>query len=212
MLQLLPRQVHAIVEISSRDAYRPIDVYMSQDPIPRERFLRAWRHFETFLLENGWIGFGANAEEPFIEVYLDQWKSLWIHVPLMMRDDVEAILAGEGLHEVTETWPDDESDGVGEGPLTIRSVLVDEDEYSLELEEMLMRLREAWDLELNIDPETNVDAAGRELGPTLWHALILVSAAKDPEEVVYASIWATAASLMEMEDLIAVALAPHPEW
>ena len=82
---LLPRRVCAIAEISSRDAYRQTDVYLSDEEISRREFLSAWRCWEAVLLEDGSIGAGANSDHPFVEVFLDQWKGLSIIVPLGMR-------------------------------------------------------------------------------------------------------------------------------
>ena len=47
MLDLLPDEVYGIVEIGSRDAYRSMDVYMAQEPIPRRQFMRGWRRYEA---------------------------------------------------------------------------------------------------------------------------------------------------------------------
>jgi hypothetical protein len=75
-----------------------------------------------------------------------------------------------------------------------------------------------------------VDDGGRSLGTTLWHAVVIVEEAtpngeatsdgrstrsrsrNDPPRGAYASIWATARSLSEMERLIEEALEEHPQW
>ena len=54
-LALLPKRVCAIVEISSRDAYRQTDVYLSDQEISRRECLQTWREWETVLLEDGAI-------------------------------------------------------------------------------------------------------------------------------------------------------------
>jgi hypothetical protein len=207
---LLPDEVYAIVEIGSRDAYRATDVYMTEDAVTIERFVDGWRRFRDFLHEDGSIAAGANSEEPFIEIFLDQWKGLWIHAPLMMRDDVESMFNELGLHEVHETWPgsDDESDS----SLEVRSVLDVNDEFDPDVDELLLELRHCWNLELNVDPEANIDDAGRELGLTLWFVMVIVESVTDPEAWAYASIWATAASLNDLDDLIDEALEAHPQW
>ena len=73
-------------------------------------------------------------------------------------------------------------------------------------------MRHTWKLELNVDPDTNVDEAGRTLGRTLWHALVIIESVEDPDAGAYVSIWATAGSLGEMEELIDSALAGSPTW
>ncbi len=74
------------------------------EPVSREIFLETWERLETLLLEDCFIAAGANSDEPFVEVFLDQWKGISIHVPLAMRDDVESMLTSFGLEEVIETW------------------------------------------------------------------------------------------------------------
>src|SRR4051812_30058374 len=155
--ELLPEEVYAIVEIGSRDAYRSTDVYIGQESISFDEFVEVWNAFEPFLLEDGSIAAGANSEEPFVEVFVDQWKGLSIHVPLEMRDDVEALLQGFGLEEVTSIWPlgDDEPDDKDSGleSTQIRPILDVSDEYSPDVDELLLNLRHAWKLELNVNPE-----------------------------------------------------------
>lgn len=208
---LLPEQVYGIVEIGSRDAYRTADVYMAQEPITLAQFRDGWKRYEAFLLEDGSIAAGANSEEPFLEAFLDQWKGLSLHVPLSMRGKVEDVLAGFGLKEVPATWAamDDEA---SEKALRLRPVLSLEDEYSPDVDELLLQLRHVWKLELNVDPDTNVNEAGRELGRTLWHALVIIEAVDDPDAGAYVSIWATAGSLAEMEQFIDSALGNSPSW
>jgi len=218
---LLPEQVFGILEVGSRDAYRAVDVYLGGQPITRAQFLEGWRAFEPFLLEDGSIAAGANAEEPFIEIFLDQWKGLYIHLTASMRDDVEQMLADFDLEEVPQTWPisfDEQGNPVpdaanGELDNIVRPVLLIEDEYSPDIDELLLELRHAWQLELNIDPDVNVDDAGRELGRTLWHAVLIVEQdASEPQNGGYLSIWATAASMSQMLHLIERTIDQMDAW
>jgi hypothetical protein len=211
VFELLPDEVHGIVEIGSRDAYRSLDVYLAEETIRIEEFLDGWHRYESFLLEDGSIGSGANSEEPFVEVFLDQWKGLSVHVPVMMRETVESILASFKLTEVAQTWPALDDDTANEA-LRVRPVLSEEDEYSPGVDEMLLQLREAWRLELNIDREANVDDSGRELGHTLWHAMVIICSSARPSVEAYASVWATASSLAEMERLVDVSIEKVDDW
>jgi hypothetical protein len=210
--RFLPDEIHAIVEIGSRDAYRSLDTYMSQEPIGKDSFIDVWRDFCDILLEDVTIGVGANSEEPFVEVFLDHWKGVSIHVPPESRDDVEHMLQDEfDLHEVPQTWPPD--DGPDDLPPTrFRQVLDLSNEFAPDIDELLLVLRREWALELNIDPETNVDEKGRRLGLTLWHAVLIVEPRNGQGEPAYASVWATAGSLVEMEELIDEALHSLPQW
>jgi hypothetical protein len=217
----LPDEVYGIVEIGSRDAYRSTDTYISEEPLSLEHFLSTWDDYEPFLIEDGSIAAGANSDDPFVEVFVDQWKGLSIHVPPSMREEVEAMLLEFGLDEVQQTWPEGEDAQMTDEELDasqVRSVLDLSDEFAPDVDELLLNLRHEWGLELNIDPEANVDEGGRNLGTTLWHAVVLVDRASPPKrrdnghQGAYASIWATAGSLNQMERLIDQALEPHPHW
>lgn len=209
--ELLPNDVSGIIEIGSRDAYRATDVYLGREPIPKADFRLLWEIFEPFLLEDCSIGAGANSEEPFIELFLDQWKGLSIHVPLEQRDAVEAMLHSFGLEEVPQTWQGEENE-LSEGASEIRPVLQLDDEFSPDVDELLLQMRHAWDLSLDIDPERNEDEGGRDLGLTLWHAVVIAEAADKPENGAYISIWVTASSANEVEELIEEAMRPRTDW
>ena len=53
---LLPKEVTPVVEIGSRDAYRTVDIYLGEEPMPLVEFLRSWYEFEDVLLEDVTIG------------------------------------------------------------------------------------------------------------------------------------------------------------
>lgn len=208
----LPAEVVPIVEIGSRDAYRALDIYLGSEMIPTDDFLKVWKRFEPLLLEDGSIGAGANAEQPFVEIFLDTWKGLLINVPINMRREVEQMLARHGLREVLETWPHD-LDHSPEPPSQLREVLRTEDDQSPDLDEILLQLREAWGLELDVDPDANVDESGRRLGMVLWHAIILAVRQDRRGKGAYITVWATAGSLAEMERLVNDHVEENmPEW
>ena len=211
---LLPKEVTPVVEIGSRDAYRTVDIYLGEEPMPLVEFLRTWYEFEEVLIEDVTIGVGANAEEPWVDVFVDSWKGLLISVPTEMRDEVEALLASHGLREVTETWEDRPASGADESEMLVtRDVLEILDDHSPDLDELLLVLRERWLLELNVDRETNVDDAGRHLGMTLWHAIVLATSSEgEVDRGAYISVWMTAGSLAQAEELLEDALLDHPQW
>jgi hypothetical protein len=210
---LLPDEVMPILEIGSRDAYRAMDVYIGEEPISRRQFVQAWQRYESFLLEDCSIGAGANAEEPFVEIFVDAWKSLAIHSPMLMRDEVEAMLTTFNLEEVPYTWPFDDNDPQDDDRWTFRPVLDLSAPDLPDVDDLLMLIRHDWNLVLNVDPDTNVDEAGRELGHTLWHALAAVSRPVNHESIeTFVSIWATASSLTEVEQMVAAAVDDLGEW
>ncbi|MEE2973301.1 MAG: hypothetical protein VX672_09260 [Planctomycetota bacterium] len=211
LLELLPGEVSPVVEIGSVDAYRSIDVYMAVEPLFIDDFLATWNEFEPILLEEVSIGVGATAEEPFLEVFLDAWKSISVHCQVDMRERIEAVLERNGLHQVTQTWDEHAFEGV-DPPYRMREILVLEDEHSPDLDELLLQLREDWGLQLDVDPHSNVDDGGRELGFTLWHAIAMADPIAEKSGGAYVSIWATARSLEEAEDLIEAAVEGSGEW
>ncbi len=201
LFTLLPEEVFPIFELGSRDAYRSMDVFLATDPVAQGSFRQTWREFAPFLLEDGSVAAGANSDEPPVEVFLDHWKSIAAHVPLSMRDDVESILARFDLEEVEETWgelTEEESIAAAES----RTVLDLSDEFSADVDDLLLELRDRWQLELDDDPTANRDEGGRELGYTLWHATVVLEEREDASAGAYASIWATASSRDQLDGLI----------
>ncbi len=210
---LLPEEISPIIEIDSADAYRATDVFLASEdsPIPRRDFFETWREFLPLLLEDGSLGVGANADDPFVEVFVDQWKSINIHVPIVMRDIVEDGLEQFGLYEVPETWP--QPDDPQEETATIRPILdTSKPEYGT-LDDLILELKRRWALELNVDPDRNLDQAGRDLGMTLWNAIVIAEdASGDDRRGAFISIWLSARSLSEAEELVMRAIEANPEW
>ncbi len=210
-LDLMPEEVTPVLEVSSRDAYRSVDVFVAREGMPLERFLSVWREYEPILLEDASVGFGATAEEPMMEVFLDAWKGLSIHAPLAMRGRIERVLARHGLKEVLQTWPDS-LERTEEPCTTQREVLAVEDDEDPDLDEILLQLREALDLELDVDPEENTDEQGRELGYVLWQAIALVESRRCPGHGAYVFCWLTARNLSEVETLLMGRIETMSEW
>lgn len=211
-LTLLPSEVYPVVEVGSRDAYRSIDVFSATGPLNKRDFLEIWAEFEEFLLEDATIGAGASSDEPPMEVFMDAWKGISIHVPVQSRETVETMLIGMGLREVPETWPSDIEREVVQSS-QVRDVLELTDDQSPDLDELLLQMRESWGLALDVDRDANIDEGGRQLGYTLWHAIIVV----EPEDGrddhgAYVSIWSTAISIKQVEEMVADTLAGMPEW
>jgi len=124
------------------------------------------------------------------------------------------MLAAPGLQEVAETWEEQPPNAREDSEtLVTRDVLEIVDEHSPDLDELLLLLRERWMLELNVDRETNVDEAGRHLGMTLWHAIVLATSSEgESDRGAYISVWMTAGSLAQAEELLEDALLDHPQW
>jgi hypothetical protein len=212
LFEAMPDEVFPIVEAGSKDAFRSTDSWSAREPLPFDDFMDDWRHYRSVILEDGSMGAGAQSDEPYMEVFLDSWKGIDIQVPVGMREDIERILDRHGLAEVAVTWPP-EVDDRPEPPLNVREILVLDDEECPDLDEILFQLREAWGLELDVDPEDNLDEAGRYLGRTLWHVVAVVeSADEDHPRAGYALAWITAGSLGEVQRMVESRLELQDEW
>lgn len=213
LFELLPDEVYPLVEASSKDAYRAVDIFGARETTLFDDFLETWAEYEQVILEDGAIGAGAQSDEPYMEVFVDSWKVVAVQVLEEQRDDVERILARHDIELVEHTWPPEVAERP-DPPLTVREILVVEDEDSPDIDEILFQLREAWGLELEVDPEDNVDDAGRRLGRTLWHAIAVVRSPdeEEPPRAAYVLSWATAASLGELQRMIQARLENQDEW
>jgi len=211
LFRLLPDDVFVTIEIGSRDAYRSTDVFSSVESLTRVGFRRVWDRYEEFLLEDCSMGLAVAGEDPAIEVFVDPWKGVVVHVPVELRDRAEEVLHEAGLSEQAKIWPD-LTDDEYEQRMRLRSVLAVNDEYSPDLDELLLQVREELNLDLDVDPAVNVDDAGRALGYTLWQGLLILESTQDPYQGCYASIWATASSMNEFYEVAEEALSHHPEW
>lgn len=198
---LFAGDVYGIVEVGSRDAYRAMDVLISDEPLPLAAFLKVWKRFETLLLEDGFIAAGANADEPFLEVFVNHWKVVTVHAPLGMRETIEKILTDFGLHEVINIWPDLAEES--EEP-ELRSIIAEPEDAPTvtEFDAFVRELCRQWSLALDIDVDRNLDDNGREMGFVLWQALAEVDCEQPTPRRVYASVWVTAESYRRAERLV----------
>jgi hypothetical protein len=207
----LPDHVSGILELGSRDAYRIVDVYLSRRAMTLDRFLEGWQCFQPIFLEDATLAVGVNTDEPFMEFFIDQDKRVTIHVQPEARSEIETLLAKHDLHEC------DEADIIvdeGELERTItRTILVEDDRLLCDVDQLLLALRHDWDLELEVDDQRNLDATGRDLGRTLWHAIVLIdSGGSEIEGVGHAMVWAMARSRQEMTSLLRERLDDEMEW
>ena len=209
---LLPeRGLYGILELGSRDAYRAVDVYIGDDGMDRDRFMEIWRLYEPIFLEDAGLAVGVNAEDPFIELFLDPDKGMLVHVDPCLQEDVRSILLGQDVQEVPAVGyelEDHELDRIG-----IRPVLVQADGLICDVDQLLQDLKYEWHLALNEDPTTNIDGRGRRIGRTLWHAVVILDTdSGDLVREAHATIWGTATSRSEMEELIELRLQRETPW
>ncbi|MBK7405007.1 MAG: hypothetical protein IPJ41_10330 [Phycisphaerales bacterium] len=196
LLTLLPGRVYPILDVLGRDAYREVDPYVSYELLGLDRLTDAVRRFRAFFLEDGLVGFGAMSDEPFIYLFVDEHKIVTLRCTVDDRDRVERVLKAFDLEEVPEPA------GADAAVHEHRSVLLasPEEEDVLDFEEIVETIRDEWQLILNVDPDTNADDEGRELGLTDWHLLARAEYEQEPL-VRYIEILLRAGTLREAEEL-----------
>ena len=208
LMRLLPDQLCGILELGSRDAYREVDVFLGE-PISRDAFLGPWELFETLLLEDATLGVGVNAPEPLVEIFLDHDKRLFIHVDPVFEQAVESVLTAWRIPRRRRP----ELDARVHTPVMTRPVLRDLPRSMVDTDHLLAELRMDWKLHLDEDPDRNLDGRGRELGETLWRAILLVDQ-EDPagRRQAHAHVWAVAGSRREMQIMVDQAMRSDVEW
>jgi hypothetical protein len=178
LFALLPGRVYPILDVLGHDAFREVDPYVSYDLVGQERFLEAVRRYRDFLFEDGLVGFGAMSEEPFLYIFLDEHKIVTVRAEATLQNRVEAVLAAFDL-ELVETLS-----GADATTHEHRGVLLAPDDRPelLTADEIIEQLCDQWRLTLNIDPETNLDDEGQELGVTAWRCVVRGDPLDEPAE------------------------------
>jgi hypothetical protein len=168
LLSLLPGRIYPILDFLGQDEWREVDPYVSYDLLGMDRFLEALRRFRGFFYEDGLVGFGAMSDEPFLYVFVDEHKVVTVRAETRLREKVEGVLGAFDLEQVEEILSADSATHEH------RTVLESPDDRPdlLSAEEIVEELRDEWRLVLNIDPESNVDEEGKDLGITGWRCIV----------------------------------------
>lgn len=168
LFALFPGRVFPILDVLGHDAYREIDPYISYDLVGLDRFTDGTRRFRDFLFEDGMCGFGAMSEEPFFYVFVDEHKIVTVRAEPPMKDRVEKILKAFDLEQC------DDPAGADAAAHEHRSVLLipKNEPDLLGPDEIVERLRDDWELLLNVDPDVNLDEDGNPLGSTPWRCIV----------------------------------------
>jgi len=200
-LSLMPLRVYPILDFLGHDDFREIDPYISYERLGLDRVIDGIRQFRGFFQEDGMCGFGAMSEEPFFYLFVDEHKILTVRAEASLRDRVVALLDAFDLEETPEPV------GADAAAHEHRSVLiVPEDQPNvLAAEEIVGYLRQEWRLTLNVDPESNLDDDGKDLGLTAWRAVVRCARAEE-EPPRYAEVLLWAASLGEAEEITLTAV------
>jgi hypothetical protein len=196
LFALMPGRVFPILDFIGHDAFREVDPYMAYEPVGKERVTDAIRRFRDFFFEDGMVGFGVVSDEPFLYLFVDEHKILTVRAEPDLKPQVEGVLRAFDLE------PTDEPAGADAAAHEHRGVLLAPRDRPdlLTGEEVVEELRERWRLLLNIDPESNLDDEGEDLGFTPWRCLVRCSNEKSPDER-YAEVLLVADRLRRAEEL-----------
>lgn len=195
LLGMLPSRIYPILDVLGRDAHREIDPYISYELIGLDRVMDALRKYRDFFFEDGLVGFGVMSEEPFFYMFVDEHKIVTIRAEPSLKDRIERLLLAFDLESC------EDAAGADAAAHEHRGVLLTPDDEPLLLsgDEIVEELKDEWKLLLNIDPDTNVDAEGNDLGVTPWRCVVRCEwPEKEPK---YAEVLLHAACLREAEEL-----------
>jgi hypothetical protein len=208
LFSMFDGRAYPILDVLGQDGYREVDPYISYDLVAVDTFLDGLREYGEWLYEDGMVGFGLMSEEPFCYVFVDEHKIVTLRVDPMLKERVEKVLAAFDV-EVSEATA-----GADAAAHEHRNVLlVPEDKPELlGPDEVLERLKMKWKVVLNVDPDTNVDDEGKELGVTHWRAVVRIDlpsedadetggGAGEPAKVRYVEVVFDAANLREAEEI-----------
>lgn len=195
LLSLMPPRVFPILDVLGRDAYREIDPFISYDLMGLDQLYDGLIRYRPFFFEDGLVGFGAMAESPFFYVFVDEHKITTVRAEAVLKERIERILSAFDLVER------DNPAGADAVAHEHRGVLLTppDDTSYLSFDEIVERLRDEWRLLLNVDPESNIDERGRDLGVTPWRCIVRVG--DGSKHVRYSEVLLTAASIRDAEDL-----------
>lgn len=171
MLHLMPPRVYPILDILGHDAFREVDPYVSYELVGVDRIHEAIRQVPDFFFEDGLCGFGCMSEEPFMYFFVDEHKIVTIRAEAAAKERVEKLLAAFDLAQTPDAAGADSAAHEHRGVLHAPGG----DLTLMDFDEIVERLRDDWRLVLNIDPESNVDDDGKDLGVTAWWCRVRVA-------------------------------------
>jgi hypothetical protein len=168
LFSILPGRIYPILDLLGRDAFREVDPYISYELLGTDRLLDALRRYRDFFFEDGLCGFGAMCDEPFVYLFVDEHKIVTARVEPEMKERIEKIL------ETFDLEPVQDPAGADAAAHEHRSILLTPPDQPdlLGPDEIVEVLRDEWHMLLNVDPDSNVDDDGHELGMTSWRCIV----------------------------------------
>jgi hypothetical protein len=195
LFSLFEGRVYPILDVLGQDGYREIDPYIAYELVGLDRFYDGVRLFKDYLHEDGMCGFGLLAEEPFLYVFVDEHKIVTVRAEPTMKERVDRVLQAFELEQSEAAAGADASAHEHRGVLHAPG---DKPEQ-MSAEEVVEFLKRHWQLVLNVDPESNLDDTGKELGTTHWRAMVRCDF--QDASVKYAEVVFDADNLREAEDI-----------
>lgn len=194
LLPLLPGRVYPILDFIGHDAFREIDPFLARVPLGIEWLIDGVRACRPFFFEDGMVGFGAMCDDPFCHLFVDEHKIITVRCEPDLKPRFEAVLAAFELKEIPDPA------GADAAAHEHRDVLWTPDDRPdlLRADEIVEDLRDAWQLDLNIDPTRNTDDSGRDLGVTHWRCIVRDEAESGTR---YAEVLLNADCLLHAEEL-----------
>lgn len=196
LLALFPGRVFPILDVLGHDAYREVDPYISHDLYGMDRLTDYLRRFRAFFFEDGLCGFGVMTDEPFLYMFVDEHKIVTLRCQPELKERVEKVLHAFDLEQMEDPAGADSASHEHRGVLLIQENRPD----LLNHDEIVEMLRDEWRLVLNVDPDSNPDESGQDLGVTPWRCLVRLAVDED-EKCRYADILLTAPNLRRAEEL-----------
>jgi hypothetical protein len=200
LLSLFDGRVYPILDVLGQDAYREIDPFISYELVGADRVFDAVREYADYFYEDGMCGFGAMSEEPFLYMFVDEHKIVTVRAEVSLKERVERVLHAFDLEQTEEVAGADAAAHEHRAVLKVKN----DDATLLSSEEVVEHLKDSWRLLLNVDPDTNVDDEGKDVGPTHWRAIVRCALPDAPPK--YAEVLFDANTLRHAEEVAFEAL------
>lgn len=195
LMSLFDGRVYPILDVLGQDAFREIDPFISYELVGPDLVFDAIREYGDYFFEDGMCGFGAMSEEPFLYMFVDEHKILTVRAEVSLKERVERVLHAFDLEQTEEVAGADAAAHEHRAVLKVKS----EDERLLSSEEVVEQLKDSWRLLLNVDPDTNLDDEGKDVGPTHWRAIVRCALPDAPPR--YAEVLFDANNLRHAEEV-----------
>lgn len=164
--------VKVVLTYLSYDFSRMYDNYRSATECRLDDVLKMWDRFRDYFVEDGTVGFGFISIDPLMELLIDEHGEVRFYCPMSIFDDVCADFSELGVPVCEEYWPYFYRKHVN------RPVLKTGGQNSTLMDEFDIRYQFtlAFDLELLIDEESELDENEDRIGDSPWFGVFRLGA------------------------------------